>query len=536
MVDPNPSVVMSSRAKIVIAEPIAPAGIELLRAGHDVVVMDGADRGELLAEIADADALIVRSGTVVDAGLIEAAPRLKVIGRAGIGVDNIDIEAATRAGALVVNAPDANTISAAEHTMALLLAHARRVPAAAASLREGRWERHRFRGVELHGKTLGIIGFGRIGSLVAERAKAFGMRILAHDPYIGEDRARRLGVDLGEMSKVLAESDFVTVHLPRTKDTEGLIDADAIALMRPGSVLINVARGGIVDEDALAAAISSGAIAGAAIDVFAEEPATGSPLLALEGVVATPHLGASTGEAQVRAGTSVAASVAEALAGELVLSAVNVDLGSDVPDEVKPFLPLAESLGHIFVSFSFGLPDELTVSAEGRLADSPVRPIALSALRGALQRVSEESVSFVNAPLIAQARGVSVREESTRQSSVYRSMVRLTGTVDGKARTVAGTIMERKGAVLLEVDEYEMELPITSHMLLIRNDDVPGMIGRVGTYLGEADINIADMVVGRNRHGEAMMGICIDRPISDDRLAAITSFPGVAAARYIDLA
>jgi D-3-phosphoglycerate dehydrogenase len=518
-----------------VAEPIAAAGIESLEADHDVIIAIGKSREELIADLAGADALIVRSGTKVDADLIAAAPNLRVIGRAGIGVDNIDLDAATRAGALVVNAPDANTISAAEHTMALLLAQARHVARADASLRGGRWERHRFRGVELHGKTLGVVGFGRIGTLVAQRASSFGMRILAYDPYIGEDRARRLGVELADLDTVLANADFVTVHLPRTKDTEGLFGEAAFGKMKEGARLINVARGGIVDEQALAEAVAGGRIGGAAVDVFANEPVTDSPLFDLDSVVVTPHLGASTSEAQERAGTSVARSVAEALAGDLVLAAVNVDLGPDVSAEIKPFLPLVESLGHIFASFAYGLPDELTVWAKGRLAESPVRPLALGALRGALQGVSEESVSYVNAPLLAEARGVTVREESTRRSAVYRSMVRLTGVVDGSPRAVAGTIMARKGAVLLEVDEYEMELPITDHMLLIRNDDIPGVIGKVGTYLGDHGINIADMVVGRHRDGGAMMGVCVDGPLSDESLDDILGFEGVSAARYIDL-
>lgn len=520
---------------MVVADAIAPAGIAALEAEHDVVDATGLARSELLGLIGDAEALIVRSGTQVDRELIAAAPRLRVIGRAGVGVDNIDIGAATEAGALVVNVPDANTVSAAEHTMAMLLAQARHVAPADASLRAGRWDRHLYRGVELQGKTLGILGLGRIGTLVAERAASFGMRILAYDPFVSEERARTLGVDMGDLEKVLAESDFVTMHLPRTKDTEGLLDARALALMRPSARIVNVARGGLVDEEALADAIESGRIAGAALDVFAAEPPGPSRLLELDRVVVTPHLGASTVEAQEKAGISVAESVVDALAGELVLSAVNVDLGADVSPEMRPYIRLAEALGHIFVSFSFGLPDELAVAAVGRLADAPVRPLALAALRGVLQTVSEETVSYVNAPMIAEARGVQVREEAIRESSVYRSMVRLSGKVDGKPRTVAGTIMARKGSVLLEVDEYEMELPIADHMLLIRNDDVPGMIGRVGTYLGDATVNITDMVVGRKRNGEAMMGICVDGPISDESLADIIAFEGVAAARYISM-
>ena len=322
-----------ARPIVVLADPIAPVGIVLLEARCNVILAIGKSRDALLADVASADALIVRSGTQVDAELIAAAPHLRVIGRAGSGVDNIDLDAATRAGVLVVNASDANTISAAEHTMALLLAQARHIVRADAALREGRWEREQFRGVELHGKTLGVIGLGRIGTLVAQRASAFGMRILACDPYVAEDRARRLGVDLVDLDTVLAESDFVTVHVPRTKETEGLIGEKEFTKMKPGALLVNVARGGIVDEGALADAVRAGTIAGAAVDVFAVEPATDSPLFALHGVVVTPHLGASTNEAQDRAARAVAASVADALAGEPV-AAVNLDLESELSPEI----------------------------------------------------------------------------------------------------------------------------------------------------------------------------------------------------------
>ena len=524
-----------TRFKVVVAEPIAEQGIAVLRERCAVVDTIGSNRDDLLAELADADALIVRSGTKVDAELISSSTRLRVIGRAGIGVDNIDLQAATRAGVLVVNAPDANAISAAEHTMALLLAQARHVPRADASLREGKWDRSRFRGVELHGKTLGILGLGRIGTLVAQRAAAFGMKILAYDPYISEERSRRAGVELADLDTVVAEADFLAVHLPRTRATEGLISADTFAKMKPGARLINAARGGIVDETALAEAVRSGQIAGAAVDVFADEPTTSSPLFELDDVVVTPHLGASTEEAQGKAGIAVATAVVDALAGDFVLSAVNLDVGPDVTGEVKPYLPLAESLGQIFVAFSRGLPDELTVSAQGRLADSPVRPLALAALRGALQGISEEAVSYVNARMLAEAHGVEVRELSTPESAVYRAMVQLTGVVKGKRRVVAGTIMARKGPVLIEVDEYEMELPITDHMLLIRTEDVPGMIGKIGTYLGDIGVDIADMVVGRHRAGGAMMGLCIDRPLDDESVVKLMDLGGVAAARSIEL-
>jgi D-3-phosphoglycerate dehydrogenase len=456
-----------------------------------------------------------------------------VVGRAGIGVDNIDLPAATKAGILVANAPNANTISAAEHTMALMLAQARQVAQADASLRGGTWDRKRFRGVELHGKTLGVVGLGRIGTLVAQRASSFGMRIIAFDPYVSEDRARRLGIDLCGLDEVIADADFITIHLPRNRETEGLIGAEAFSKMKPTARIVNVARGGIVDEAALAEAIDAGRVAGAAFDVFAEEPTTDSPLFALSEVTVTPHLGASTQEAQDKAGVSVAESVAAALRGELVLAAVNIDLGARAGDAIKPYLPIAESLGRIFVAFSKGLPSTMVVKSMGRLAEEPVHPIALAVLKGALATVSDEPVSYVNAPLLAEARGVSVDEVASPESEVYQSLISLSGDVDGMARSVCGTFMGRKGAVLTEVDGYEIELPITPHILLVRNEDVPGVIGRVGTYLGDAGLNIADMAVGRHRSGGAMMGLSLDGPLSDDDVATILQLDGVAAARYI---
>lgn len=522
------------RPIVVVAEPIAEAGIEALESNCDVVRVEGAGREALVTALESASGLVVRSATDVDAELIAAAPRLEVIGRAGIGVDNIDVEAATVAGVLVVNAPNANTISAAEHTMALLLAQARMIPEADASLRRGAWEKSRFKGVELHGKTLGILGLGKIGSLVAERASAFGMKVLAYDPYVGEERARRLGVELAGLEELFAASDFVTVHLPRTRATEGLIGKELLAGAKPGLRIVNVARGGIVDEDALAAAVRNGHVAGAAFDVFSVEPVTDSPLFALPQVVVTPHLGASTQEAQDKAGVSVAEAVADALRGELVLSAVNIDLGPTVSDDVKPFLALAEALGHVLVSMARGLPDVITVRVQGRLAEFPVRPLALGAIKGALAGVTNEPVSYVNAPTVAASRGLTIQEEAIPESADYQTYLQLTGTIGGRHRVVAGTLMERKGPVLVQVDGYEIELPITAYVLLIRNEDVPGTIGRVGTLLGDAGVNIADMVVGRHPKGGAMMGLSLYSPLPDGMVDKVVALPGIASARYIE--
>ncbi|MDX1689862.1 MAG: phosphoglycerate dehydrogenase [Acidimicrobiia bacterium] len=525
-----------SRHRVVVAEKIAQAGLDRLAESCDVDVAVDATREELLGRVADADALVVRSSTQVDAELIAAAPRLKVVGRAGIGVDNIDLDAATAAGVLVVNAPTANSVSAAEHALALLLSQARRVAEADRVTRSGTWDRKRFQGVELHGKTLGVIGLGRIGTLVAQRALAFGMHLVAYDPYVSADRARRLGVELvTDLDDLLAVADFVSVHLPRTRETEGLLGEAAFARMKQGVRIVNASRGGIVDEEALAAAIRSGRVAGAALDVFDTEPLTESPLFDLDEVVVTPHLGASTQEAQDKAGIDVAGSVVDALAGELVPSAVNVDLGRDVAEDVVPYLPLAERLGATFVRLAGGLPQRLTVGVEGRLAEFPARPLALAALKGALATVTDGPVSYVNAPLLADRHGVKVTEESSPDVDDYVTRIRLEGLVGGSESVVAGAIVGRKGPVLTEALDHEVELPFSEHMLVLLNDDVPGVIGRVGSYLGDIGVNIANMVVGRSRRtGEsAMMGLNLDRGLTDDEIETFGALEGVARAWYV---
>ena len=523
--------------KVVVAESIAPAGIEALAAHCEVLDGVGLSRSELRALLADAQALIVRSATAVDADLIAGSPNLKVIGRAGIGVDNIDVNAATAAGIVVVNAPQANIISAAEHTMALLLGQARHLAGADAKLRSGVWDRKSYQGVELHGRTLGVIGLGRIGSLVAKRAQAFGMHVLAYDPYVGVERARQLEVEPAkELDELYARADFITIHLPLTDETAGMINADTLAGMKPGVRIVNASRGGIIDEDALAAAVRSGRVAGAALDVFAHEPITESPLFELPQVTVTPHLGASTREAQDKAGIDVAEAVAGALRGELVLSAVNVDIGADVSEEVRRFLPLAEHLGRVFVGVARGLPDRLTVRVEGRIAEYPVRPLGLAALKGALSEVSSVTVSYVNAPALAARHGISVVEASSSESTEYVSLLRLEGTVGGREISLAGTI-GRRAPMLVEMFGYELDLPLSQYMLIVRNADVPGLIGRVGTFLGGRGVNIANMVVGRSSvtGAAAMMGIDIDQPLSPDVVDSVRKLEGVEEARFVQL-
>ena len=523
--------------KVVVAETIADAGISALREHFEVDVATGLDRDELTDRLGDADALIVRSATTVDRSLIEAAPKLKVIGRAGIGVDNIDLAAATERGVLVVNAPHANTISAAEHAMALLLSQARNIPRAHSTLISGVWDRKSFDGIELHGKTIGIIGLGKIGTLVAQRCLAFGMRVLAYDPFVGSDRARQLGVELMELEDLLPQVDFISIHLPKTKETENLIGGDNLLKVKPGVRIVNTSRGGVVNEADLAAAIEDGRVGGAGLDVFQTEPTTESPLFRLPQVVVTPHLGASTAEAQDKAGTDVAMAVAGALRGDLVLSAVNIDLGREVSDEVKRYLPVAEQLGRAFVGLARGLGDQIVVRAEGRIAQFGLRPLKLAVLKGLMEAVSTEPVSYVNAPGLAEERGISVDLESTEQSVEYVSEIKLSGEVGGRLVSISGSL-GRKGPMMVEIMGNDVELPFSERMLIVRNEDIPGVIGRMASYLGDQDVNIANMVVGRSRiTGEAsLMGLNIDDPLDETQVEAIRSLPGVEEATYLEIA
>lgn len=524
-------------AKVVVAEAIADAGIASLREQFEVDVAIGLDPDELADRLADADALIVRSATNVDRALIESGPKLKVIGRAGIGVDNIDLAAATERGVLVVNAPHANTISAAEHAMALLLSQARNIPRAHGSLIGGVWDRTSFQGIELHGKAIGIIGLGKIGTLVAQRCLAFGMRVLAYDPFVGPDRARQLGVELIELEDLLPQADFISIHLPKTKETENLFGGDNLLKVKPGVRIVNTSRGGIVNEADLAAAIEDGRVGGAGLDVFETEPMTASPLFGLPQVVVTPHLGASTAEAQDKAGTDVAVAVAAALRGDLVLSAVNVDLGRDVAEEVRRYLPVAEQLGRAFVGLARGLSDQIVVRAEGRVAQFGLRPLKLAVLKGLMEAVSTEPVSYVNAPSLAEERGISIDLESTEQSVEYVSEVRLSATVAGRLVSLAGSL-GRKGAMMVEIMGNDVELPFSEKMLIVRNEDVPGVIGRMASYLGDEGVNIANMVVGRSRvTGDAsLMGLNIDHPLTESQVDAIRNLPGIEEATYLELA
>lgn len=511
-------------ARVLVTEEIAQPGLDLLtKAGHDVDLQLGLSPAELMDAVDGAAALIVRSATKVTDELLAAARQLQVVGRAGIGLDNVDIAAATRRGVIVVNAPQSNVLSAAEHTLALLLAQARNVPQAHAALKAGRWERARWEGVELHGKTLGIVGLGRVGALVAQRALAFGMRLVAYDPYISTERARQMGAELLPLDDLVRQSDFVTVHLPKTPETTGLIGDKVLAEAKPGLRLINAARGGIVDEAALARAIAQGRVAGAALDVFATEPPGPSPLLDLEQVVVTPHLGASTREAQDKAGVQIAEQVILALGGDLVPFAVNLP-NVETDEVVRPFVPLAERLGRLFAALARELPALLEVGYEGPLAGRDTRLLTLAAQKGLLTVLTEYPVSYVNAPRLVAERGVEVRATTASASHEYVNLV----SIRGGGRAVAGTLFARGEPRIVLLDEHEIELPFARYLLVVRNDNRVGMVALVTSALATAGINIDDLRLGRSADGRtAIMALSFDEPVPDGVVKQLGDAPGI---------
>ena len=498
--------------KVLVREPIAEAGIDLLRGRFDVDV----DFDSALEEIIGGyDAIVVRSQTLLTAAVLDRAERLKVIGRAGVGVDNVDVDAATRRGIVVANAPESTVVSAAEHTIGLLVALARNIPQAHAALKQGRWERNAYAGVELGGKTLGVLGFGRIGQQVARRALGLGMRVIGFDPYVSADRFRELGAErAATVEEIYAAADFLTLHLPLDAETRGSLDASAFAAMRDGVRIVNAARGELVDEDALVDALRSGKVAGAALDVFSSEPYAG-PLLELDTVVVTPHLAASTDEAQDRAGVVVAEQVAAALDGAFVTNAVNIPVvGPEDLEALRPYLPLATRLGRIAMELADGVAEEIVITAHGALAESDTRLLGVAALDGAFQRRADRPVNFVNAPSIAAELGVEVREERSRTARDYTSLLSVEIRTRGSTVRVAGTTIGSDNRPwLVNVLGFEIELELAPLFFLCLYDDVPGVIGRVGTLFGEAGVNIAGMTVSRGtRGGKALMALTVDSP------------------------
>jgi D-3-phosphoglycerate dehydrogenase len=521
---------------VLIADELAPAAIDVLASDFDVRHVDGTDRAALLAALDGADAVIVRSATQIDAEAIAAGTRLKVVARAGVGLDNVDVPAATARGVMVVNAPTSNIVSAAEQAIALLLATARHTAAANASLRQGEWKRAKFTGVEIQGKTVGVVGLGRIGVLFAQRIAAFGTRLIAYDPYVQPARAAQLGVRLVGLEELLRESDFISVHLPKTPETVGLIGEKELRLVKPTVRIVNAARGGLVDEQALADAIAEGRVAGAGLDVYAKEPCTASPLFNFDNVVAVPHLGASTVEAQDKAGLAVARSVKLALEGEFVPDAANVQAGGLVAEDVRPLLPLAEKLGMVFTAVAGGVAAAVEVEVRGSVVANDVTVLRLAATKGLFSAVVEEQVTYVNAPHLAAGRGVDVRLSAVAESVEHPVLVTVRGALpDGRPVSVSGTILHN-GLRLTEVDGYDLELAFDGVLLFFRYTDRPGIVGTVGTILGALDVNIAAMQVARRAAGgEALMALTVDSPVGADLLAKAASAIGATAASTVDL-
>jgi D-3-phosphoglycerate dehydrogenase / 2-oxoglutarate reductase len=502
---------------ILIADELSPATVDALGPDCQIRYVDGTDRPALLAALAHTSAIIVRSATQVDAQAIASAPHLAVIARAGVGLDNGDVKAATAAGVMVVNAPTSNIISAAELTVAHILNLARHVPAASHALSQGEWQRSRYVGVELYEKTVGIVGLGRIGTLVAERLRAFGVDLLAYDPYVAAAHAGQLGVQLVLLDELLSRSDFLTIHMPKSPETVGMIGAQQLARMKASAYLINVARGGLVDEEALSQALSGGIIAGAGLDVFVHEPPAGSPLLGLSNVVATPHLGASTREAQERAGVSVARSVRLALAGELVPDVVNV-AGGAIDPYVRPSISLIEKLGQVFSALAHGSLASIDVLVRGELAEYDVDSLRLAALKGVFSGMVSETVSYVNALLLAEQRGIAVRLLTDSVSEEYRNVLTLQGTLsDGSRISVSGTLVGRKQmGKIVEINGYDVEVSLATHLLVMVYEDRPGVVAIYGKEFGDANINIAGMSIARNAlGGRALSVIELDSSVPD---------------------
>jgi len=522
--------------RILVSDSIADDGIEILKAHYPVDVKTGLDEDALVAIIGDYDALVVRSQTQVTRRAIEAAHHLQVIGRAGVGIDNIDLEAATERGVLVVNAPDGNSIAAAEHTIALMMALARHIPGAVASLREGRWDRKKFMGIEVTGKVLGVIGMGRIGHEVARRARGLQMRVLAYDPYVSRAHAERLGVTLCELDELLVQADFITLHVPLTSTTRGFISHRELGLMKPSARLINCARGGIVDEEALCQALDKGQIAGAALDVFAHEPPLDSPLLRHPRVVATPHLGASTQEAQVAVAVDVARQVVDVLNGRPAAHPINAPfIPPETQAQLLPFCDLAERMGRAGTQLVSRRLSEVRIIYAGKLAEMDTDLLRALVLKGLLQKVTEMRITLVNASLIARNRGISVTEEKTSDAGHFANLITLIFADNGRERTLSGTIM-RDEPYIVRIDRYWLDFVLRGHMLLIHHRDRPGLIGHVGRVTGQADVNIAAMGVGRLQpRGEALMALTLDEPAPPGVRKQIEELPNVYSTELLEL-
>ncbi|MDJ1177412.1 phosphoglycerate dehydrogenase [Roseofilum sp. BLCC_M91] len=524
--------------KVLVCDPIDQAGIDILSQVAQVDVKTGLPVEELVKVVPEYDALMIRSGTRVTAEIIEAGVQLKIIGRAGVGVDNVDVPAATRKGIIVVNSPEGNTIAAAEHALALMLSLSRHIPDANQSVKNGKWERKKFVGTEVYKKTLGIVGLGKIGSHVAAAAKAMGMKLIAFDPFISAERADQLGCRLVDMDVLMQEADYITLHIPKTPETTNLINAKSLAKMKPTARIINCARGGIIDEAALAEALKNGQIGGAALDVYANEPLGESPLTELgKEAILTPHLGASTTEAQVNVAVDVAEQIRDVLLGLPARSAVNIPgLHPDALEQLRPYLQLAETLGNLVSQLVGDRVESLNIHLQGELANNQSQPIVIAALKGLLSRALRERVNYVNASIEAQERGIRVIE--TRDASIrdYRGSLLLQAKGPSEEHDVTGTLLGDGEIRITTVDGFPINVPPNQHMLFTRHRDMPGIIGKIGSLLGSFNVNIASMQVGRQIvRGDAVMVLTIDDPLPEGILEEILKVPGIRDANTVML-
>ncbi|MEA5534134.1 phosphoglycerate dehydrogenase [Crocosphaera sp. XPORK-15E] len=524
-------------AKVLVSDPIDQVGIDILSQVAQVDVKTGLPAEELVKIIPEYDALMLRSGTRVTKEIIEAGTQLKIIGRAGVGVDNIDVPAATRQGIVVVNSPEGNTIAAAEHALAMMLSLSRHIPDANQSVKNKKWDRKKFVGAEVYKKTLGVVGLGKIGSHVANVAKSMGMKLLAYDPFISQDRAEQLGCTLVDLDLLFSESDYITLHIPKTTETNHLINKDALAKMKPTTRIINCARGGIIDEDALAEALAAGQIAGAALDVFEEEPLGESKLRDLDNIILTPHLGASTAEAQVNVAIDVAEQIRDVLLGLPARSAVNIPgLTPDVMEKMRPYLQLAETLGNLVGQLAGGRIERLTVRLQGELATSNSQPIVVASIKGLLSQALRERVNYVNAAIEAKERGIRIIE--TRDAAIrdYSGSLHLSAQGSMGEHSVTGALLSDGEIRITDVDAFPINVPPSNYMLFTVHRDMPGIIGKIGSLLGSFNVNIASMQVGRKIvRGDAVMAVSLDDPLPEGLLSEIIKVAGIRDAYTVKL-
>jgi D-3-phosphoglycerate dehydrogenase / 2-oxoglutarate reductase len=531
---------MGDKFRVLLSDSLAPQGVEILQRDSRIQcdTRTGLSPEELAETIPPYDALLIRSSTKVTRAVIERATSLKVIGRAGVGVDNVDIDSATRRGIVVMNSPMGNSVTTAEHTIAMMMALARHIPAANAAVREGKWERGKFTGIEVFNKTLGIIGLGNIGRIVADRALGLKMKVIGFDPILTSDAAARIGVQMVGLEELFRRADFITVHTPLTDETRGLVGPAAFALMKPGARVINCARGGIIDEDALYAALTTGRIASAALDVFVDEPPRSNhPLIALDNVIATPHLGAATGEAQVQVGVDIANQVIEFLTEGIIRHSVNIPaLSLKELEMLSPHLTLAEKLGRLAAQLIEQAPTQIAVGFAGEAAELKSEPIVASALKGLLSGFLDQQFNLVSAPYIARERGITVTETRSRETADYINVLALTVRTAGSLHEVAGSVVGNRALRLIRIDGYPIEAAPEGYFLMLHNRDVPGVVGAVGTLLGQAGINIAGLELGRDRIGGMALSLVeVDGPVPNPVLENLKTLAAITSATLIKL-